>query len=408
MLFSWGAGASRNSGYPLANGLRLLISSRKKWEEALAKYEVRHNLSGRPIAKLGLDYWAYHVVALDLFRKGGFATVDEFCKLAQPSYQSETNNLRSLLRIALGLFNPEENFEQSEYYSFIQSLFKDDLFSLREDVVVLSYNYDPYLEFLLYRALAHRFKVIRRLTSPLVSNDDIVEIEEHQQVINTVTSGFGLIGDQKWLGDENTKPNFCVLKLHGSIVNTVNLATDFKILFSEDEGDVLRRAEKLFGANEREYTPPILFPWEIMNEKGFIENDSFPLPNAPALYSLFRGIWERARREVQTADKISFVGLSMHSYLIDGLKFLFNGKGGKVEVCVANPDNVTFVPGRTETHWNNLPNSPAYAVSKILDAVAPNMGRWGKLPKMSRSDGDITLVNDFTEFVKTQMKPFSL
>ena len=30
------------------------------------------------------------------------------------------------------LFNPEENFEKSEYYGFIQSLFKDDLLSLRD------------------------------------------------------------------------------------------------------------------------------------------------------------------------------------------------------------------------------------------------------------------------------------
>ena len=209
-----------------------------------------------------MDYWDYHVVALDLFRKGGFATVDEFCKLAQTTYEGEINNLRSLLRIALGLFNPEENFEQSEYYGFIQSLFKDDLFSLREDVVILSYNYDPYLEFLLYRALANRFQVIRRLTGPSVSDVDIVQIDEHNKVINAVTGGFGLLGDQKWLGDENAKPSFCVLKLHGSIVNVVNLANDFDILFSADEGDVLRRAVRLFGAGEHDYTPPVLFPWE--------------------------------------------------------------------------------------------------------------------------------------------------
>jgi hypothetical protein len=41
------------------------------------------------------------------------------------------------------VFNPEEHFEQSEYYSFIQALFKDDQTSLRDDIVVLTYNYDP-------------------------------------------------------------------------------------------------------------------------------------------------------------------------------------------------------------------------------------------------------------------------
>ena len=374
----------------------------------MAEYEDKHKISGRRITKPALDYWLYHGVALELFRKGGFATVDEFCKLAGPLYQSEINNLRSLLRVALGLFNPEENFEQSEYYGFIQSLFRDDLSSLREDVIVLNYNYDPYLEFLLYRALANRFKVLRRLKSAVLNSEDEAQIKEHEKVIDSVTSGFGSLGNSSWLGDKDSKPSFCVLKLHGSIVSTVNLATDFNILFSDDEGSVVQRGEKLFGEGEHKYTPPILFPWEIMNEKGFIEQDSFPIPNAPALYSLFRGIWERARREVQTADKISFVGLSMHSYLIDGLKFLFEGKVGEAEICVANRDNTTFVPGRTETHWNRLTNSPAYAVSKILDKVASKMKRWGKTPNMSHADGDITLVNDFSEFVKTQMKPFSL
>jgi hypothetical protein len=41
-----GAGASHQSGYPLANGLRLLISSRHKWEEAVANYETKHRFTG--------------------------------------------------------------------------------------------------------------------------------------------------------------------------------------------------------------------------------------------------------------------------------------------------------------------------------------------------------------------------
>jgi hypothetical protein len=108
-----GAGASKQSGYPLANDLRLLISSRKKWEEALVEYEDKHKLSNRSVSTLGVNYWDNHVDALNLFRKGGFATIDEFCKLAGGfSFQNEINNLRCLLRAALGLFNPEENFEK--------------------------------------------------------------------------------------------------------------------------------------------------------------------------------------------------------------------------------------------------------------------------------------------------------
>jgi hypothetical protein len=51
-----GAGSSKGSGYPLANELRLLTSSRKKWEEALDKYEKNHRLMERPIQVMGLNY----------------------------------------------------------------------------------------------------------------------------------------------------------------------------------------------------------------------------------------------------------------------------------------------------------------------------------------------------------------
>lgn len=122
------------------------------------------------------------------------------------------------------------------------------------------------------------------------------------------------------------------------------------------------------------------------------------------LGSLFRGIWERAKREVQAADKISFVGLSMHSFLIDGLKFLFEGKKNRVEICLANPENSTFVSGRSETHWNSLPNSPAYKLADVLRNVAPSMGWSGYSSHKKKDDGDITLVKDFSEFIRTQMR----
>jgi hypothetical protein len=141
-----GAGASHGSGYPLANGLRLLISSRNKWEDALVKYESAHGLMNRPISNLGMEYWDRHVDALKFFRNGGFATIDEFCKLAGGSkLHNEIHGLRCLLRAALGLFNPEEHFEKSEYYSFVQKLFKSDQMSLREDITILTYNTIPIL-----------------------------------------------------------------------------------------------------------------------------------------------------------------------------------------------------------------------------------------------------------------------
>jgi len=305
-----GAGASCGSGYPLANDLRLLISSRKKWEEALVKYEDKHKLSGRPITSMGINYWDVHTVALNLFRNGGFATIDEFCYLAGGfSFQNEINSLRYLLRAALGLFNPEEKFEKSEYYGFIQSLFMPDLFTLRKGVTVISYNYDPYLEYLLQRALEHRFKVTRGGSIVV----DLVAQAKHNIALNAATSGFYFPGDRKWLDEDN----FCVLKLHGSIANLGNMTRDFDILFTDYDGSALERAQKFFGENTGRYTPPILFPWEIMNEKGFVANP------------LFVGIWERARRAVQAADKISFVGLSMHEYLEGGFRYI-NQRFGRV------------------------------------------------------------------------------
>jgi len=133
-----GAGASHGSGYPLANELRLLISSRKHWEKKLRDYAEQHNRFPGTFVDMGLPFWDKHIQALTLFRNGGFATLDEFCLLAGGKFQKEINGLRRLVRAALGLFNPEEHFEDSEYYGFVQALFKEDLKSLREDITVLA------------------------------------------------------------------------------------------------------------------------------------------------------------------------------------------------------------------------------------------------------------------------------
>jgi hypothetical protein len=105
-----------------------------------------------------------------------------------------------------------------------------------------------------------------------------------------------------------------------------------------------------------------------------------------------------------TATEISFVGMSMHEYLLDGLRYLFDGKQGAVEVVVANPDNKPFVQNDRSSHWTEHSNSPAFAVSRMLNSVAPQMKKVGTVRGLPTQD-DITLVKDFAEFVKTQMKP---
>jgi hypothetical protein len=341
----------------------------------------------------GLAFWNAHQGALDLFRNGGFATLDEFCKLAGPQFQNEIIGLKRLVRAALGLFNPEEQFEGSEYYAFVQALFKDDLTNLREDVTVLTYNYDPYLEFLMFRALETRRQVNRRGKGLFISEQDLQDGVAHQNKLNSVTSGLYALNNFDW---QRAEPSFCILQLHGSIGFVLEEVASFEILFEEpnhnkSEG-VLRRAQCLFQGKANEAVPPLFFPWEVMTEKGFVEKTDFPLQGH---FPLFRGIWERARRDVQAANKISFVGLSMHPFLKDGLRFLFNGKPGPVEVVVANPENLPFVRGQGQTHWSKQPHSPGFAVNRVLNEIAPNMQRAG---------GDITLVNDFSGFIKTQMK----
>jgi hypothetical protein len=55
--------------------------------------------------------------------------------------------------------------------------------------------------------------------------------------------------------------------------------------------------------------------------------------------------------------------------------------------------------------FNGLPHSPGYALSQMLGEIAPKMKRFGVVPGIAHSDGDFTLVKDFAEFIKKQMKP---
>jgi hypothetical protein len=217
--------------------------------------------------------------------------------------------------------------------------------------------------------------------------------------LNAVTSGFYSHQNLNWLGGANAQPGFCVLKLHGSICYFADEAAGYDTLFKDHP---LQRAEKLFKKSTDGILPPILFPWEILTKTGLGDTQSFPLSRE--LHPLFSGIWQKARREVQSADKISFVGMSMHSFLEDGLKYLFDGKEGQVEVCVTNPDNTAWVRGNHESYWQNKPHSSAYAVDKVLKKYAPKMSRVGMHQGGLQTDM-ITLVNDFGSFVKTQMTP---
>lgn len=112
-----GAGASVSSGYPVADQLRLLMSSEKRLRERLGELapfkteyvdRIIERMMGEPASR-----------AIELFRHGGFATVDEFSNLAGFQMPKETQELKKLMRFCLALHNPEDDFEKADYYYFI-------------------------------------------------------------------------------------------------------------------------------------------------------------------------------------------------------------------------------------------------------------------------------------------------
>ena len=347
-----GAGASKASCYPLANELRLILSSEHHFVEWVRKCFPGYGTA----ASLAQDYFNTFKSSIMLFRKGCFASVDEFCKLATGQPKSDAvQHMRFLTRAALGALNPEDEFEylekypfvQSDYYPFVQRLFRADLKSLRPDISILSFNYDPYLEFLLRRAWEQR--------NGGLPNSDIG---------NSITSGFHDPYDGAW--NKSDQARLYLLKLHGSISDFVvgrGISTDF--LF---EGSKEERAKCLFDPQNVGILNPIIFPWEILDQDLKFNEKQFPIQNDPSYFKLFVSIWERARKEVQAADKVSFVGLSMHEYLKLGFRYLFEGKEGQVQVVVANLVNKELREEDLAGGRPN-PNSPCWRAGDVIREV---------------------------------------
>jgi hypothetical protein len=151
-----GAGASVTSGYPAASDLRLRLSSERQMEADLQKLDVHHTRAAEIIRGCFADFKA----SVELFRHGGFGSVDEFAKLASVKYPEHVQVLKRLTHLGLALHNPEDNFQTSDYYPFIQRLFNDrELYSLKSHITLLSYNYDCFLDYLLIKAQTYRSKL---------------------------------------------------------------------------------------------------------------------------------------------------------------------------------------------------------------------------------------------------------
>lgn len=384
-----GAGASKGSGYPLANELRLLLSSPSHLKEAL-KHCRRVDHAGAD--RVWMDVEAClrrNAKALELFRNGGFATIDEFCKLAGGRFASEIHGLRRLVRAVLGTVCPEDNFEKSEYYSFVQALFKEDLCTLRDDITVITFNYDSYLDFLLHRALHRRCEIGG-------------ETEPREHSLNSVTSGFHNPQNRDWIADGG----FCLLKLHGSICYPNEPNRGFTELFTGPKEGL---ALNLFAHEGNVVTPPIMFPWECVpmagNKASYCALIGSSAQHEECLPGLLKAIWAKARFAVGEAEKISFVGLSMHPFLNDGFKYLFHGRSGEAEIVIANPENILVDPNRRETHWAAIPGSPSKQLLTMLKhCAAPDFKIKGRPPGKSVKTGEITLHKDFASFIRYEMK----
>jgi hypothetical protein len=320
--------------------------------------------------------------ALDLFRHGGFATVDEFSFLAGKRFPKEVDAIKYLVGVVLAVHNPEEKFHASDYYPFLQRLFGGDLHNLRNDVVVLSYNYDPYLEYLLRKAYLQRKKAVGEKPDP--------------KTLSRLCSGFDGHSDDAIRNDEG----FCLLKLHGTIALPSSTPDDNALTYDHvfrTHNDPLQF--RIGGEN----VAPMHFPWEV------VSHDSTGITE-----KTFEAIWWRARKEITQAKKISFVGISMHAFLATGLKYLFTDKTTHIasigdrgqqedeastEVVSASPESeATDARSRLR-----IPESKAcIRLREMLSAVCP---RIRLTSSRLRETGLVTPRGSFEDFIRHEMDP---
>lgn len=370
-----GAGASVTSGYPLANDLRLRLSSEKQMKVDIERLDAGHLASHAAITACFSDFKS----SIELFRHGGFGSVDEFAKLAAAKYPNHVQVMKQLTHLGLALHNPEDNFHKSDYYQFVQRLFNDKLVhSLKPNITILSYNYDCYLDYLLIKAKAYRNKVVGR--------PELTTVEK-----NILSSGFFDPSDGVSLATfaDPYNEEFKHFKLHGSMTYAADHL--HRQLFE----DTIQERFKPFASHDfRTSRTPIVFPWELFDEGGeFVRYQQFSFEKtatnhdehaeAVKLHTLYSNIWAGAKEAVQRAQKISFVGLSMHEYLRSGLKFLFKDKRGDFNCVVVNKAQLERVGGR---------------VASMLTSFGRNVQ-----PKGTNFQRMITPRTTFDEFIEKDM-----
>ena len=146
---------------------------------------------------------------------------------------------------------------------------------------------------------------------------------------------------------------------------------------------------------------------ELLNEDQFRSNFAEDWPHI-SLYTLFIKLWERARREIQQASKISFVGVSFGPLFQIEMEHLFKGKKNEFEVIVANPSNKVDRPG----DWHPFENRRLVAgkIMHFMDFMFPqhrfaslNIGRVAT-PKAGSPVIKFRAYNNFEDMISHEME----
>ena len=396
-----GAGASYSSGYPIGDGLRLLLACPNHFRERLRT--VYGAALDTDLSKVCYVPFTQCRESADIFRRGGFATVDEFSKLASETSPQHVQNMKRLMRVALSLHNPEKEFHKSDYYPFVQRLFEKDLYSLKSNVTIITFNYDCYLDYLLVTAAETRqcFRLLEKELTPSFKNK--------------LASGFWR--PDRDLGWAKNISVFNYFKLHGSIAYGSDEKFGYRFLFGGNSPDRL----KIFNEGGSQTVPPVVFPWEVFNDHGkFIDEDNFIFvkgikeakqQEGRILFRHFKQMWESAKEKLSRAEKISFVGLSMHDYLKDAFAYLFQDfsklrpmNDKPCHIVVANKVNADF----RDDILN--PRSPAGRTAELLSDVAPGLAQIsrgtfgiGPNPKPTLTDFKIVPRESFKDFIENEI-----
>ena len=395
-----GAGASYSSGYPLNPELGRILSSPEGFEQYVRDQDAYPQLKQKLIMELRKEekWWRS-------FRDGRFDTVDEFSSQFRDTLKPVVQNLKWYTSWAFVLHNPQGNSgsckrgdttgpESSDYLTFVKRLFKEGSPRLREDIAVLTYNYDAYFEFLLSCAFKGRLG------------------DNHAQISTAWVSGLGDLDAHALFGAKG----FCFLKLHGTSVLPLffppNMHHAHPLTFNEafvDRAQLGKLPDPVRVG--RPPTPPIFFPWELITKRGgFLTEDAFwgvdGTKDNRVYYPVFKAIWKRAQQEITEAKKISFVGFSGHPFMEHGLWFLFKGRARQIkagtkqplEVVTANPDSVP------QGHRGNAPALGGHVdrLQKLLEAACPGL-TFADLPPGKPGLGKIACYPDFRSFLYAEL-----